>query len=184
MAIQDLFRTIAEGYRKILGFFIPMRMNRKEITKFIKSYLKKGDFVLDVGCGKGDILKDLKNQQDIVAFGIDPVTRVEDEEINFRKLKAERIGKMGGTFDLIFSVYSFHHLDNPEKFLGRAKRKLRTGGRLITIDWTPEANVPFRERYYNSHEMTNLHKKAGFEITKESIKDDTQIYVSRVRSKS
>lgn len=141
--LHDLFRKIAKGYRKILGFFIPMRMNRKETTKFVQSYLEGGDFVLDVGCGRGDILKDLKRRENIAAFGIDPITGVEDEEINFRELKAERIGEMGENFDLIFSVYSLHHFDDPEKFLKGARRKLRAGGRLITIDWTPEANVPF-----------------------------------------
>ena len=40
--------------------------------------------------------------------------------------------------DLILMVNSFHHLPEPERYLGRLRRALKPGGRLVNIDFKDE----------------------------------------------
>ena len=55
---------------------------------------------------------------------------------------AERLPFKSDYFDLVVSLFSFHHLSNPKRGLFEMRRVLSHGGRLIIADWRPTAAKP------------------------------------------
>lgn len=157
-----------------------MRISDDEVTKFLLNFINEGDFVIDVGCGNCSRLRKLKKVDDINAFGIDiSLQKSMDSEINCLEMRAEDIDKLPEKFNLIFTVYSFHHFSEPERFLLGAKNMLMNGGRLIIIDWMFNAitDNPYEE-YYKSYEIEKFLTDAGFKIENKIFRGDTQIFVA------
>ena len=87
--------------------------------------------VLDVGCGGGDVLRDVtarlrRHGLRVEGVGIDPdpraiavATRIETPGITYRALHAEGLAaampEAGETFDLVFSNHVLHHLTDPQR---------------------------------------------------------------------
>ena len=158
-----------------------MRISDREITKFLLKFISEGDFVLDVGCGDCSRLNELNKLKNISAFGID--ISVPDKgignEIVCREMKAEDIDKLSGKFNLIFTAYSFHHFDNPEKFLAGAKNKLCWDGKLIIIEWKYGAVTSNPdEEYYKSGRIEKFLMDAGFKLENKIFKGDTRIFIA------
>lgn len=159
-----------------------MRISDDEITKFLLNFINEGDFVIDVGCGDCSRLREIKKFRDINAFGIDifiQKSKSMDFEINCLEMRAEDIDKLHEKFNLIFTVYSFHHFSEPEKFLLGAKNRLMNKGRLIIIDWVFNAitNNPYEE-YYKYYEIEKFLTDAGFKVENKIFRGDTQIFVA------
>lgn len=158
-----------------------MRISVEEITDFLLHIINEGDFVLDAGCGDCSRLKELKKLENINAFGIDVfIPRDEDNnEIICKEMKAEDIDKLPEKFNLIFTAYSFHHFDEAEKFLVRAKNRLLKGGRLIIIDWKYGALTDNPdEEYYRPEEIEKFLTDAGFKLKNKIVQGDTQIFIA------
>lgn len=155
-----------------------MRISDEEITRLLLNFINEGDFVLDAGCGDCSRLRELKKLKDINAFGID-IFIPELTEINCLEMRAEDIDKLSEKFDLIFTVYSFHHFSKPERFLLGAKNRLKNNGRLVIIDWIFNAvtDNPYEE-YYKSSEIEKFLKNAGLKIEDKIFHGDTQIFIA------
>jgi len=159
-----------------------MRISDEEITDFLLNFIAERDYVLDVGCGDCSRLKEIKKLREINAFGIDIFISHKNNknyEVVCREIKAEDINKLSEKFNLIFTAYSFHHFNDPKKFLINAKNRLLQGGRLIIIEWkydTVTSNPD--EEYYRAKEMEEFLTDAGFKIENEIFQDDTQIFIA------
>ncbi|MCX7715371.1 MAG: class I SAM-dependent methyltransferase [Clostridia bacterium] len=108
---------------------------------FVLDRLPSNGDILDIGCGRG--MFDAKAARYVRSVkGIDIV----EEEINIARqlhrhipnltffvADAENLTAVEGQFDAIFSRFCFHHLNMDKVALG-IREKLKTGGRLITID--------------------------------------------------
>ncbi|MGP9537731.1 class I SAM-dependent methyltransferase [Brachybacterium sp. AOP43-C2-M15] len=105
--------------------------------------------VLDVGCGRGDLLAALSGRADRVE-GIDPdaemartaATRFREDphvQVLRRTLgehaRAARSGEGDGDYDAITMVASLHHMDLGDA-LREARALLRPGGRLLVVTLT------------------------------------------------
>jgi SAM-dependent methyltransferase len=102
--------------------------------------------VLDVGCGRGDLLAELARRTGRVD-GIDPdqemayvaASRFQDDpRVHvWRRGLAEHAatGEVQGAYDAITMIASLHHMD-PEQALVDARRLLRPGGRLLVVTLT------------------------------------------------
>ena len=62
--------------------------------------------------------------------------------IMVREASAERLPFESGSFDLVVSVFSLHHLSNPKRGLYEMARVLSRDGKLIISDWRPTAATP------------------------------------------
>lgn len=116
-------REYWDGDRRICygGYtYIPGRWEKvaKQMDKYYK--IKRGAKVLDIGCGKGYLLFDLKKiRPDIEVYGIDIseyAIKNSKEEIKDRLIvgSATKLPWEDNTFDLIISITTLHNLYNYE----------------------------------------------------------------------
>lgn len=109
--------------------------------------LEPGERVLDVGCGTGTLLLEMKARQPgIRAAGVDPdpdilsiareKARRQGAEVDFEVGFADCLPYADSSFDRVVSTLAFHHLTRGEKVgsLAEAFRVVRPGGRLHIAD--------------------------------------------------
>jgi SAM-dependent methyltransferase len=112
---------------------------------FVTTYVRPraGDQVLDVGCGPADILDHLPRVNyfgfDISPSYIDSATRRFGDRGRFfceRVSEARAFLEREGRFDIVLAIGILHHLDRGEALdlFALARRALRPGGRLVTLD--------------------------------------------------
>ena len=143
-----------------------------------------GDKILDVGCGNGSLIREIKRKGDIFAYGVDISPKMIEEcrrldsDIDFRATNGEELPYDGNSFDTLTICCALHHLNNPRKFFKEAQRVLRTGGYLIVGEpWYP---VPLRQLFnwfvspllkagdnklFGSKELKRMFAAHGFSIT-------------------
>ena len=118
---------------------------RSSRETFVRTYVRPrpGDQVLDVGCGPADILEQLPALAyfgfDISPSYIESATRRFGDRGRFfceRVSEARAFLDREGQFDIVLAIGILHHLDRDEALdLFRiAKRALKPGGRLVTLD--------------------------------------------------
>jgi SAM-dependent methyltransferase len=112
---------------------------------FVKTYVRPraGDQILDVGCGPADILDHLPGVNyfgfDISPSYIESATRRYGDRGRFfceRVSEARAFLEREGRFDIVLAIGILHHLDRQEALdlFALARRALRPGGRLVTLD--------------------------------------------------
>ena len=122
----------------------------ENFTGFIKSQctgLKQAK-VLEIGCGKGDIIKAIKDEVKSI-IGLEPgnhglIDGLKEVEIIKGFFPSEKIS---GTFDLIYHFGVLEHIADPMDFLLRQKRQL-TGNGIIIL------GVPNCEPYYKTGDVS------------------------------
>ncbi len=149
----------------------------KKICKLIerhKALTKFGDFdLLDVGCGKGALLKYIstyfpKSNLTGIDLGEPPLDL--DPRIIIKKSSFDAFQETG-SYDVVVSTAVIEHLSNPKDFLLRIKQFLNSDGLIIivTVDSTTPlyiaakimrmigAGLPFR-RLYDPHHLNHFTK--------------------------
>jgi len=100
-----------------------------EISKMKKKTPLK---VLDIGCGKGDLLKYLKKNDDTLElYGLD-LSHNTSEGVHFIQgdiLKDEIEGK----FDVVCNIAVLEHVNSPHLFIEKISKLLNPGGMLVIV---------------------------------------------------
>lgn len=162
----------------------------REICNIVSASTKKGSKVLDVGCGLGRYMHDLKNKFHM--FGVDisrqNVRHCRDKELQVIKSSLTNIvlpKNYPKKFDLIYAIESFEHAVFPKNALFELTKILEDKGKILIIDKDLYKYFHFRlcplERYYSKRDFNNLAKennllvksysKVGNFIACEMIKD-------------
>ncbi len=95
------------------------------------------DHILDVGCGTGALLAQIKANR----VGIDPsaamltMARHKLPAVPFLRAWSDHIPYPDNYFDIVFTTSNFHYWRNPTAGLHEVKRVLKRGGRLVLTDW-------------------------------------------------
>ena len=142
-ALQDFYQKVyLKGEKKHYTHFVTKHTPSSEAEEILKEVNWKSKKVLDVGCGTGNFaLKAAK--KGAYVLGID----FAEEAINIAKktrkhknLKFENIDvkNVKEKFDIIVSIGTLEHMDEPFKTLKKLKTHLKTNGKIIvtTPNWT------------------------------------------------
>jgi len=131
--------------------------------------MKKGDKILDVGCGRGDFLKGFKSLR-LEVFGLDCQKShseiLEGIEVRYVNVENNPFPFDSETFDFVFSKSVIEHLWTPDNFIRESYRVLKPGGRIIimTPDWHSQRHI-FYDDFSHVHPYTQI-----------SVRDMLKIY--------
>lgn len=145
--------VVKNNYQEIAAYFDVTRKKHTwpELEKIL-SFLKDGDSVLDVGCGNGRLLDNIKNKK-IDYLGIDnssnliEIARKNYPENDFALGDILYLDKVTNKkFDLVISVAVLHHLPSLDLRLLALKQlalMTRSGGRIIFSAWKIWSNKKY-----------------------------------------
>lgn len=151
--VLELFNKIAPVY-DLLNDIISMKQHRRWKNIAIDQLeIKKGDRILDLCCGSGDItlliLKKFPEGVNITAVDFS-ASMLEVAEKRLKKYKcidiiradAMKLPFEDGFFDKIIISFGLRNLENIFDGLNEMKRVLKTGGHIVNIDFgKPEIPV-------------------------------------------
>ena len=151
--------------------------------------LKKSDYVLDVACGSGRLLKMLKQKSSFYGYGLDiSETMIEtakktNPEMEFVGGSCNNLPFADNTFNIITTCASFHHFYRPENFVVEAYRVLQEEGIIYLADvYYPHwlsiiLNLFIRfstagdDRFYAPKEIIKIFSSHGFEPLNTIVSD-------------
>jgi tRNA (uracil-5-)-methyltransferase TRM9 len=157
---QSLLKKTKQDYQKIACDFALSRAKPwEELKILVQKYVKKGQQILDVGCGNGRLFLLLKNKE-INYTGIDNCR----ELISLAKERYKNFGnanfyikdlfniKFIQKYDLVFAVAVLHHIPSEElrlKAFNNIWESLKKGGIFIMTNWNFFQNnrIKYVEKY-------------------------------------
>jgi SAM-dependent methyltransferase len=151
-------------------------LSEGKMLDLITTWLPPAGRVLDVGCGSGRMLTVLA-ECGISGIGIDPYAN--DTE-RCRRLRAEEMDQLTERFDLVYTRYTLHHLDAPQRFPKKARSVLRPGGVLLIVDWTKGARTGVPERYLAPQTVAGWVRKVGFQLLCEDVHGQSMVMVGKL----
>lgn len=171
--------------RNVKRFLISLNHSLKEtkIKRTIYQGLNNSSMVLDVGCGVGKFLSNLRSEKGVQVYGVE-----------ISEVAVERGKKLYGldiihgelvdapfspkSFDLITAWFSLEHMPDPEKEIAIMKKMLKDNGNIIIgLPNSKSLNAwLFKDRWYhldcprhlhlwNTTSLNKLLGKYGLEIT-------------------
>lgn len=156
--LKQVYNTIAEEFSSSRVF--PW----EELQLFIP-YIKDNFKILDLGCGNGRLLKVLKESKSSIEYtGIDFSNKLIEQAKKdfpnyiFRVEDMNNLDFEENSFDMIFMIASFHHLETKKErleLLKKINKWLKPGGYLFMTNW----NL-FQKKYFKFLFKNIFKKKA------------------------
>ncbi|MCY7350060.1 MAG: class I SAM-dependent methyltransferase [Cytophagaceae bacterium] len=106
--------------------------------------LKPNSAILDVGCGQGNLLRELQDIGFTNLLGVDPFLAHDLEYPGGLRILKRSLAEISGHFDLIMLHHVFEHLPNPQEMLGQMAERLAPGGTVLL-------RIPVADSYAYRH---------------------------------
>ena len=123
--IRNHYAVFRQG---LLGKIIYRRYPEPILDTLSKVRLNKKSAILDVGCGSGNILYNLRELGFQNLLGIDPFVRKDIQYDNGLKILKKSIADLNNKWDLIMFHHSFEHMADPLETLSIVSNLLNPGG--------------------------------------------------------
>jgi len=140
-----------ETYRNnLFAYYLTMARYRR-VRFLFHCFLSRSFSILDLGCGVGEYLREIKNNVDKDILGLDLDCKVFKRGVcNFIPIRgdAENLSFKNEKFDLILFSEVFEHLPCPNKSLDEIRRVLKKDGILIIS--TPSRRSFYEKQYQAS----------------------------------
>lgn len=156
---DKLLKIVHDNYREIAAQFDSTR--KKYIwpeLENVLSNLREGDSVLDVGCGNGRLIENLKNKQ-IAYLGVDnseeliKLACVNYPDKDFKVLDVLNLDTINQKFNLVISVAVLHHLPSKElrlQALEQLKSVCAPQGQIIFSVWRLWDNKKYQKYLFKN----------------------------------
>jgi 2-polyprenyl-3-methyl-5-hydroxy-6-metoxy-1,4-benzoquinol methylase len=120
----------------------------EKITKFLDNYFPlQGQQVLEIGCGTGALMVELKKRGAFVK-GLEPGNHMPEKEVEDDIVHDYfPSNKLEGVFDLVIHFGVLEHIENPILFLLNQKRYLKREGKVFLA-------VPNCEPFFEAGDMS------------------------------
>ncbi len=164
-AVRDMFSGIASKY-DFLNHFLSVNIDkrwRRRVSRLLSDIIDNPDSkVLDVACGTGDLALELKSAGRAKIYGTDfcrPMltiakekTKNRSEEIPYFEADGMNLSFAGETFDAVTIAFGLRNFSNWEAGLIELKRILKTGAKLVILEFSTPPVPGFRQafRFYFS----------------------------------
>jgi ubiquinone/menaquinone biosynthesis C-methylase UbiE len=131
------------------------------INNLIISLLKKKSKILEIGCGKGDLLNLLTNNLNYKLFGIDPSKQAlqynKNKKIFLKRGTADDLKFPDNYFNLVIFGFCLYLVDKNLLFKAAAEadRVLKNNGYLLIYDFFSKKSLNFK---YLHHKKITTHK--------------------------
>lgn len=144
--VEKILSETKHGYDMISRKFSQTRKHFWRNLEFIGEYVKKGDRVLDFGCGNGRLLE-LLDVENIEYHGVDISQKLIEhaqEQYGNPSIEFKKIAVQGSLpfideyFNTAFSIAVFHHFPSGDFRLQKAKeiyRVTKPGGKIVVTVW-------------------------------------------------
>lgn len=103
-------------------------------SALVASHPARGLRWLDIGCGRGNLLREIRDKwKPASLYGIDPIDWLDEDlkdDVNFFAIPAEQVSELP-TADRVLLVEVIEHLEAPWSALRQAARLVAPGGRLV-----------------------------------------------------
>jgi 2-polyprenyl-3-methyl-5-hydroxy-6-metoxy-1,4-benzoquinol methylase len=142
MLKQKVWDFWAKRYERLWVQKYSLGPTRRELVRFIEEKLEEGKKyrILDIGCGTGQLLRDIKRefvQYDLELSGVDfsesmiCEARGRDSSIDYRVMRVEEIANLKTQYDIITCTHSFPYYEDQGAALRAMRGLLKSEGYLL-----------------------------------------------------
>lgn len=162
--------------------YVSVRYDEKRVPKtgypfqlasylFDRFGLNKGDKVLEIGCGRGEVLTGFQ-KLGLDCYGLDlsdySVENIKGLHVKKNDISKEPLPFEDETFDLVYHKSLIEHLASPDNLMKETFRVLKPGGRIVVLtpDWVSQIKVFYEDfthcKPYTTIALNDLLKVYGF----------------------
>ena len=144
--IRSLLR-VPQVYQLFWNVIGGPRRSRILVEEYIRP--RKGDRLLEIGCGPGTIVPYLPESEYVGFDASAEYVEKARKKFPHAKFMCERVSQYTLSqptyFDIVLALAIVHHLDDPEalRLFQIAREALKPGGKLVTLDgvWTHDQSI-------------------------------------------
>jgi SAM-dependent methyltransferase len=131
-AVRRKWSARALGKKSIVGWVLSeLYFENRAMMAVWRANTSQNDRILDVGCGAGNLLRDLQYFGYRNLIGADPFIAGDLEYEGGLTIYKKELENMTGTYDLIMMHHSLEHMSVPGEILRSASRLLAPNGTII-----------------------------------------------------
>jgi demethylmenaquinone methyltransferase / 2-methoxy-6-polyprenyl-1,4-benzoquinol methylase len=149
--LETYFDQIAPNYQFMNGL-LSLNLDKGWRNQLLRACpLTKGNLILDVACGTGDVTSLLKKTEpDITALGLDlsfgmlQIAKQHEPELPFLRGTGVLTPFQAESFHGLTIAFGFRNMPDHSEFLKEAHRILKPGGKLLILELTQPENPLLR----------------------------------------
>lgn len=156
--VRDMFTAIADSYdlnNRVHSFLLDQRWRKAAVRR---AGVRQGDVVVDVACGTGDLTEAFARTEAASVIGID-FTHAMLERARYRQKQSQDQGATKTFYvegdamalpladaccDVLSIAFGLRNVQKPEVAIAEFARVLRSGGRLVILEFDRPRLAPIR----------------------------------------